>query len=311
MSLKQFANSIGRILSNHHIDRGRGVVRHLQWQRRKAFNLFPFEQRISQSRIIASHRGCGVSALINSHGLYDYNNMNLIQDLLRSGGTFVDIGANIGSYTLIASESNAARVQAFEPHPSTFQLLRKNLELNQRSNVTLHNVALGSSEGEVFLTDQSGSPINHIVQGTHQPAGTIAVPCHRMDRLCQATKITPQIVKIDVEGFEYDVLLGFGDFLSSVQILMIEMNGLADARSHGQQEIHSLLISRGFTGPWMCRFDQRQLFPVTARIGEDCLYVSSTFRQDGLRTGLTFIEAAPNLSLTNKYHETLLSSHVQ
>jgi FkbM family methyltransferase len=249
---------------------------------------------------MASHRGCGVSALIHSQGLYDYNNMNLIQDLLRDGGTFVDIGANIGSYTLIGSENSGAHVHAFEPHPSTFQLLRKNIELNQRSNVTLHNMALGSSEGEVFLTDRSGSSINHIVPGTCQPGGTVAVPCHRMDTLCQSAAITPQIVKIDVEGFEYDVLLGFGDVLSSVHVLMIEMNGLADGRSHGQQEIHSLLFSRGFTGPWMCRFNQRQLLPVKTLVSEDSIYVSSAFRQDGLRTRLTFIEAAPILSLPNR-----------
>ena len=300
MSLKQFANSIGRIWGNRHIHRGRGLVKHLQWQRRKAFNLFPFEQHISHSRIMASHRGCGVSALIHSQGLYDYNNMNLIQDLLRDGGTFVDIGANIGSYTLIGSENSGAHVHAFEPHPSTFQLLRKNIELNQRSNVTLHNMALGSSEGEVFLTDRSGSSINHIVPGTCQPGGTVAVPCHRMDTLCQSAAITPQIVKIDVEGFEYDVLLGFGDVLSSVHVLMIEMNGLADGRSHGQQEIHSLLISRGFTGPWTCRFNQRQLLPVKTLASEDSIYVSSAFRQDGLRARLTFIEAAPILSLPNR-----------
>lgn len=300
MSLKQFANSIGRILGNRHINRGRGVVKHLQWQRRKAFNLFPFEQQISQSRIMASHRSCSVSALINSHGLYDYNNMSLIQDLLQDGGTFVDIGANIGSYTLIGSENRVAQVHAFEPHPSTFQLLRKNIELNQRSNVTLHNVAVGSLEGEVFLTDRSGSSINHIVPGTCQSGGTVAVPCHRMDKLCQTALITPQFVKVDVEGFEYDVLLGFGDFLSSVQVLMIEMNGLSDGRSHGQQEIHSLLLSRGFTGPWMCRFNQRQLLPVKTMISEDSIYVSAAFRQDGLRTRLRFIEAEPNLSLTNR-----------
>ena len=292
MGLQQFANSISRILNNQHINRGRGIVRHLQWQGRKVFNLFPFEQRISRSRIIASHRRCGVSALINIDGLYDYNNMNLIQELLRAGGTFIDIGANIGSYTLIASEANAARVHAFEPHPSTFQMLRTNVELNLRSNVTLHNVALGSLEGEVFLTDRSGSPINHIVPGRRQPTGTIAVPCHRMDKLCQTAEITPQIVKLDVEGFEYDVLLGFGDLLSSIQVLMIEMNGLSDERSHGQQEIHSLLQSKGFSGPWICRFDQRQMLPATTRNSEDSLYVTDPFRQDGPRIGLAFVEAS-------------------
>ncbi|HKQ33722.1 MAG TPA: FkbM family methyltransferase [Nitrospiraceae bacterium] len=299
MSLKQFANSINRILTNHHINRGHGILKHLQWQGRKMFNLFPFEQRISGSGIIASHRQCAVSALINSQGLYDYNNMKLIQELLRGGGTFVDIGANIGSYALIASENSSARVFAFEPHPITFQLLQKNIALNQRSNVSLHNVALGSSEGTVFLTDRRGSSINHIVPGSQQMPGTVAVPCHRMDHLCQITDIRPQIVKIDVEGFEYDVLLGFGHFISSVQVLMIEMNGLSDERSHGQQEIHSLLLSKGFSGPWTCRFDQRQMLPAPDGISEDSLYVSSIFYHDYSRKGFTFVDDSCAVSLTH------------
>ena len=292
MSLKQFTNSVGRILGNHHINRRQGIIRHLQWQGRKVFNLFPLEQCISQSRIIAPHRHCGVSALINSQGLYDYNNMSLLRDYLQSGRIFIDIGANIGSYTLIGSESLSAHVHAFEPHPSTFQLLRRNVELNQRNNVTLHNVALGSSKGEVFLTDEAGSSINHIVLGSSQPVGTITVPSHRMDCICLKAGIMPDIVKIDVEGFEYDVLLGFGDCLSSVQVLMIEMNGLADERSHGQKEIHSLLTSRGLTGPWTCEFDQRQLRMVQQKQGEDSLYLSKDFcEREGPRLGFAFGKA--------------------
>jgi FkbM family methyltransferase len=289
MSLKQFANSVSRILANPHIDTRQGIIRHLQWQGRKVFNLFPMEQRISRSRIIAFHRHCGVSALINSQGLYDYNNMSLIRDLLRDGGVFVDIGANIGSYTLIGSESAPASVHAFEPHPTTFQFLRKNIELNKRSNVSLYNMALGSSEGEVFLTDRTGSSINHIVSENKQEVGTIAVPCHRMDNICRQVGIVPEIVKIDVEGFEYDVLLGFGDRVSSIHVLLIEMNGLSDKRSHGQKEIHSLLTSKGLIGPWMCQFDQRRLHFSQCENGEDSLYISKSFYEfNGPRRGFIF-----------------------
>lgn len=289
MGLKQFANSISRILSNRHIHRGWGLAKHIHWQGRKVLNLFPFEQTLSHSRIIASHRRCGVSALIHSQGLYDYNNMQLILKLLCDGGTFIDIGANIGSYSLIASECSSAQIHAFEPHPGTFQMLKHNIELNRRSNVALHNVALGSLERTVFLTDRAGSSINHIVPEKSQVTGTLAVPCHRMDGLCQKLKFSPQIVKLDVEGFEYDVLQGFGTLISSIQVLMIEMNGLSDQRSHGHKEIHSLLLSSGLTGPWQCDFDQRQLHPLTTRSTEDSLYVSSVFREEAQKCGFSFL----------------------
>ena len=292
MGLRQFANSISRILSNRHINRGRGIAKHIQWQGRKVLNLFPFEQTLSNSRIIASHRECGVSALIHSQGLYDYNNMKLMHELLSKGGTFIDIRANIGSYSLIASECPSAQIHAFEPHPGTFELLKRNIELNRRNNVALHNVALGSSEKKVLLTDRVGSSINHIVSDGSQATDTLAVPCHRMDTLCQRLKISPQIVKLDVEGFEYDVLQGFGAFISSIQVLMIEMNGLSDKRSHGHEEIHSLLLSDGLTGPWQCDFDRRQLLPLTSMNTEDSLYVSSVFREEAQKCGFTFLRSA-------------------
>lgn len=84
MGVKQFVNSIERIVCNRQINRGYGLAKHFEWQVRKLLDSFPFEQRISRSRIIAAHRRCGVSALINSQGMYDYNNMHLIQSLLRS-----------------------------------------------------------------------------------------------------------------------------------------------------------------------------------------------------------------------------------
>ena len=120
MAVAQFVNSLMRIARNPHIHRGRAVARHLAWQLRKLTARFPVELRLSNSALIATHGRCGISALVNTHGMYDYNNMTLIQLMLSGGGLFVDVGANIGAYTLIASELGAAQVLAFEPHPVTF-----------------------------------------------------------------------------------------------------------------------------------------------------------------------------------------------
>ncbi|NOS80351.1 MAG: FkbM family methyltransferase [Nitrospira sp.] len=272
MGFLQFTNSLKSILSNPHINRGVGVARHLHWQYLKAFNRFPFELDISRSRIIAAHKRCGVSALIYSQRLYNYNNMNLLQLLLKEGGSFLDIGANIGSFTLIASEQEKAKVHAFEPHPDTFRQLRNNVELNRRTNVDLYNIALGQSEGRIFLTNEPGITTNHIEP--HESERTVSVPCNRVDTVCTQHGLHPQYVKIDVEGFEYDVLAGFGAFLNTVDLLMIEMNGLSDQRSHGQREIHSLLRSNRIDGPWRCDFDRKTLRRTEDSGIEDSLYLS-------------------------------------
>jgi FkbM family methyltransferase len=273
MPLSQFHNSIQNIFKNNHINRREGIYKHLQWQWRKALNRFPYEQKISQSRIIARDRRCGVSALINAQGLYDFNNMNLLKLLLQDGGIFFDIGANIGSYTLIASEQPKAEVYSFEPHPSTFQMLKQNVEINARSNTRLYNIAFGNSTGEVHFTDLAGSSINHFVE--EKSDHTISVECQRADLFCDEKGIVPILVKIDVEGFEYEVLNGFGACLVEVDLFLIEMNGLSDSRSAGKEAILDIMKENQFSGPYSFDFDTRLFSQVFN--GEDCIFVSESF----------------------------------
>ena len=65
--------------------------------------------------------------------------MNFVQLMLANGSLFVDVGANIGSYTFIASENSSATVNCLEPNPSAFLKLKRNVAQNARNNVTLIN----------------------------------------------------------------------------------------------------------------------------------------------------------------------------
>ena len=244
----------------------------MQWQVRKALNLFPYEQAFSRSRIITHSKSCGVSALINSQGLYNYNNMSFLQWILQDGDSFFDIGANIGSYTLLASELAKVRVFAFEPHPETFKNLTQNVEINQRQNVMLLNIALGAKDGESFMTSSQKSSLNHL-----QPirtADSITVPCCRVDSICQRYGVAPTVIKLDVEGFEYDVLIGFGQTLKQVDLLFIEINGLAQQRGRDECATHQLLEHQNFIGPLTCSFDEKRFVTKTCQGGEDSVYLS-------------------------------------
>lgn len=286
--LRQVGNSLHQILTKPHVPKARGMMRYVGWQGRRALNLFPFEQRISASRIVAAHRRCSVSALIYSQGLYDYDNMQLIQWLLREGGVFWDVGANIGSYTLVASEPDVASVVSFEPHPGTFQILAQNVEMNHRRNVQLFNLALGPTEDVVFLSNEQGSSTNCIEERpSHQ---TVPVPCRPARAFCTDPQLRPQYVKIDVEGYEYDVLVGFAEWLPTIELLMIEINGLSDSRGCGQDLIDHFLADRGFSGPWRCDFDHRVLLPLKQPHTEDAIYFSAPFRQRAQVRGLAIAE---------------------
>ncbi len=295
MPIHQFINSIRAICRNPHVSTFKGIGKHLLFQIRKYTGLFPFEQQLSKSIIFALNKKCGVSALINNQGMYDYNNMHLIKELLKEGSNFFDIGANIGSYTLIASEQESARVFAFEPYPFSFQSLKDNVERNGRSNVALFNIALGDRDGNVYFSDNPDSATNHIDKEDSEEA--ISVWCTRVDTFCEKRGVLPEIVKIDVEGFEYEVLKGFGKYLGSIDVIFIEMKGRSDKRFGRytlsadaflkcEKKMKELLSNSGLQGPYSLDYDEKT-FTISRRNQEDVIFISS--KTAGLLREMGFI----------------------
>ena len=231
---------------------------------------FPTELPLSNSVLIAPSGHCGVSALVNSCRLYDFNNMSLIRALLAGGGDFIDIGANIGSYTIISAEQRRARVLAIEPHPQTFEYLRRNVARNGYENVHLVRAAVGASEGSITVTDTPGSAVTHI---TCDGSG-VAVPLRRMDSLLEETGLSPDVVKIDVEGFELGVLQGFGERLRDVNVLFIEMNALGEGNA---ADVRALLERADFCPPRYFDARVRELVGSPVAIGEDPVCVHRSF----------------------------------
>lgn len=290
MGLLQFANSIGNIVHNPHVHRPSAILRHVGYQFRKTFNLFPFEQTISHSRILATHGRCGVSALIYSQGLYDYNNMRLLQLVLRDGGVFFDVGANIGSYTLVASEQSRATVYSFEPHPTTRRLLEQNIRLNNRQNVRLFPMALGETNGTAWLGDRPGAADNAICKD--DPSRSILVRIRRGEDVCAEELVRPSVMKIDVEGHELAVLSGFGRVLDTLDLLQVETIGLSGSREQEDVAVGRLLTVHNMIGPLWCDFEARTLSSHRPRRYQDSLYLSDRFRFELERKGFRIREPA-------------------
>ncbi len=84
---------------------------------------------------------------------------NVLKQNIHTGDTVVDIGANIGYYTLLMSNlvGNGGKVFAFEPEPKNFEILQKNLELNQIKNVIVEQKAVSEFSGIGFLELSSDS----------------------------------------------------------------------------------------------------------------------------------------------------------
>jgi FkbM family methyltransferase len=138
--------------------------------------------------------------------IYDGNEMKPYFKINR--GTFIDVGANIGKYTLIIGNrlKDIGRVISIEPEKRNFSVLKKNVEINKLNNIILENVALSNKNGVVKLY-LNKSPGRHSIKRVTE--NKTLVQGVKLDDLIKKYKITDvNLVKIDVETAEVEVLEG-------------------------------------------------------------------------------------------------------
>lgn len=151
--------------------------------------------------------------------------------VVRRGDTVLDIGANIGLVTFVLASlvGETGHVHAFEPIPRLQKLIEQAIRKNGASNVTLHRVALGSENGNLELTIPKGN----LGQASLAPVRTsphaekISVPVVRLSSLLTPDTVgTIRLAKIDVEGFEPEVLKGAADLISKTppDTILFELN---------------------------------------------------------------------------------------
>jgi FkbM family methyltransferase len=163
-------------------------------------------------------------------GLHEFEPMAFLLHFLRRGDLFADIGANVGSYSILAGAAVGADAIAFEPGEA-FPWLVRNLELNDLRSVDARREAVGATEGRVQFTSGLDT-MNRI-----NPTSSNSVPLTTLDAACHSR--IPTLVKIDVEGFEADVLRGSANTLrKSTQAVIMELN---------DPEATQLLRHAGFT----------------------------------------------------------------
>src|SRR5215203_1726057 len=164
----------------------------------------------------------------------------------KEGDVVVDIGANIGRYTIISSKRVGAngKVVAIEAHPGNFEMLKSNIKLNQLTNVIPLNYAAYSKETKINLylpDEQSGYTMHHSIMSNYvftkykdkTEDKFVEVSANTLDYLLQLNEITDvNWVKIDVEGAEFEVLKGASNVLSKSKdiALLIEVHGLDNHR---------------------------------------------------------------------------------
>jgi len=143
-------------------------------------------------------------------GLHEAADMAFVFHLLRVGDGFLDVGANVGTYTILASGAAQARTLAVEPIPATFNRLMRNIRINDLlSHVDSRCLAVGAHSGSVLFTadrDTTNRAVSLITTPSQEL--TVEVPLTSLDELLYQANFSPLVWKVDVEGYEPEVLRG-------------------------------------------------------------------------------------------------------
>ncbi len=176
--------------------------------------VFQFFKRVTNSIIskkmfngkqLFLYPNCNVSSMYAYTDIPDKQEIEILRELLKSGGVFLDIGANIGSYS-VSMMDICDEIIAFEPHPYTSKRCKMNFLLNGVSEDCVKQLALSDSVGTINFSDYGGSStVNHIVKDN----SGIEVEVNTLDKFIIDNKFSKEkkyVLKIDVEGFEEEVL---------------------------------------------------------------------------------------------------------
>lgn len=187
---------------------------------------------------------------------FERGERKLLRTLLRPGDYFVDVGANIGLFTVIAAHivGKEGKVLAIEPSPLTCHKLSNQILLNQLNNVTIEQCGVSSQEGTLQLwqsklnADAFNSFGQPIQMGDYEavtvPVKTLSAIVRQNLGTCPVT-----LVKIDVEGWETHVLRGGADLLASqnAPTLIVEFCEKALKGSGSScRELYDILKSYGY-----------------------------------------------------------------
>lgn len=193
-----------------------------------------------------------VSTAIEKWGHWESSGTAIVLQLLRGDADFVDIGANIGWYSLVAAHALGARghVHSFEPEPRNLAKLKSNILINNLENITVNEWALSSKSGTATLHVSDINLGDHSLFALNSRPGIKNVLRDRLDRYKGIDHVRPLVIKLDVQGGEFDVLegaRGVMEIQTRDLVLLCEVAPAAlAAAGRSTSELASLLSGFGF-----------------------------------------------------------------
>jgi FkbM family methyltransferase len=262
----------GRFIAEHPLTRDRKLAafaRLARWQVESRLHAEVVVPWVAGTRLAVRCGMHGVTGNIYC-GLHEFTEMAFTLHLLRAGDLFADIGANVGSYTVLAAGVRGARVVAVEPGSAAGAALANNVALNRLGDrVSVYSVALGASDGQAaFSTGQDTT--NHVLNESEES--------HCQLRQTTADRLfieeAPLAIKLDVEGYEAAVLAGARITLADLRLkaLIVELNGSGARYGFDDQQTHRSLLQCGFV-PHTYNPFSRMLAAQEGISGQNSIYI--------------------------------------
>jgi FkbM family methyltransferase len=241
--------SVLRFMANHPLTRDnhlRSLARFVKWQIGSRFVAGAIvHEWVNGAKFLVRAGETGLTGNVYS-GLQDFAEMGYLLHVLRAGDLFIDVGANSGSYTVLACAAAGARGLAIEPVPRAYSKLIENVRINHlESRVTCLNVGVGSEAGRVSFTGDLDTA-NHVVASSESGQSSIQVEVRPLDDLLRAE--SPSAMKLDVEGYETPALEGAQETLRNLSLhsVVIELNGAGDRYGYDDSRIVAMMFDHGF-----------------------------------------------------------------
>lgn len=181
------------------------------------------------------------------------------REMLRPGSVVFECGAHHGHDTVLLARwvGESGKVVAFEPIAANVEVIAKNLGLNGVTNATVVRAAVGATSGEVAMAADGNS---HVLDA--EASGEAAVPLVSIDDYCAKHDVVPDLIKVDVEGFEWEVLKGARRTLAEHRpMLQLEVHGDQLFRYGTEAAALWSLVDAQDCDVWVQRDDRRDPEP--------------------------------------------------
>jgi FkbM family methyltransferase len=207
---------------------------------------------------------------IIKHGLGSRFIVDLIVEHAKPGSIVVDVGANIGSVSIpVAAVMPECEVYAFEPNPSAMRKFRRNLALNHVANLHAFEIGIADSSGTLnFHSQENDLGVSSFLPPDRETANVnqIEVRVDTLDNLSRQWVEPVSVIKVDVEGFEVQVLRGAATLISEQRpIIIFEHWDSHFSSAHEAQgkrrALKDFLSVHGYCGYYITRYDPQLLFP--------------------------------------------------